>query len=494
MNEIRDAKTINWGLLLKPRFWKGKNGRMEFLLDEEKLILESTNYESIRRNDSKKEDSYDRNKFNQLASDSLPSNRPLIDTRSPECFSFFNLQTFPFLPVSNSSTSSSGKVRSGAKGGAWNKLVRKLWPVKREPSSSWYSSNRSELEASSVIITFHNEARSTLLRTVVSVLNRTPADLIHEIILIDDNSEDEGLGVEMAKLAKVTTIRNREREGLIRSRIRGADAATGPILTFLDSHVEVNNNFWIQPLVSRIAKDSNVIVSPVIDVISMDDFKYVPASDHLRGGFDWNLVFKWEFLPKNGESKRSSLDPIRTPMIAGGLFSVKRTTFLTLGSYDPQMEVWGGENLELSFRSWLCSNSSLEIIPCSRVGHVFRKQHPYTFPGGSGNIFARNTRRAAEVWMDRYKELYYKSYPAARFVPFGDISDRLELKKRLKCRPFSWFLQNVYPQLKVPADFDPSKDEKDETWSLWYLNALILERVDTFIDWESVKFRIFVIV
>ena len=464
MNEIKDAKKINWGLLLKPRFWKAKNGRMEFLLDEKKLILESTNYESIRRNDSKKEDSYDRNKFNQLASDSLASNRPLIDTRSPECFSFFNLQTFPFLPISNISTSSSGKVRSGRKGGAWNKLIRKLWPVEREASSSWYSTNRSELEASSVIITFHNEARSTLLRTVVSVLNRTPADLIHEIILIDDNSEDEVLGKEMAKLAKVVTIRNQERQGLIRSRIRGADAATGPVLTFLDSHVEVNNDFWIQPLVSRIAKDPNVIVSPVIDVISMDDFKYVPASDHLRGGFDWNLVFKWEFLPKNGEStKRNSLDPIRTPMIAGGLFSVKRTTFLTLGSYDPQMEVWGGENLELSFRSWLCSNSSLEIIPCSRVGHVFRKQHPYTFPGGSGNIFARNTRRAAEVWMDRYKELYYKSYPAARFVPFGDISDRLELKKRLKCRPFSWFLQNVYPQLKVPADFDPSKDEKDET-------------------------------
>jgi len=47
--------------------------------------------------------------------------------------------------------------------------------------------------------------------------------------------------------------------------------------------------------------------------------------------------------------------------MAGGLFGVRRQYFEDLGAYDPGMNIWGGENLELSFR--VCINLlSLNLI------------------------------------------------------------------------------------------------------------------------------------
>lgn len=81
---------------------------------------------------------FEENHFNVLASDMISLNRSLRDLRRPEC------------------------------------------KTKRYPAL---------LPTTSVVIVFHNEAWTTLLRTVWSVINRSPRSLLKEILLVDDASD-----------------------------------------------------------------------------------------------------------------------------------------------------------------------------------------------------------------------------------------------------------------------------------------------------------------
>ncbi|KAE8279606.1 Polypeptide N-acetylgalactosaminyltransferase 11 [Larimichthys crocea] len=313
----------------------------------------------------------------------------------------------------------------------------------------------SALPSASVVICFFNEAFSALLRTVHSVLDRTPAYLLHEIILVDDHSELDELKGDLDRYVreelqgKVKLVRNQRREGLIRGRMIGASHATGEVLVFLDSHCEVNKA-WLQPLLAPIQKDRHTVVCPVIDIISADTLSYSP-SPIVRGGFNWGLHFKWDPVPPselNGPEGTSG--PIRSPTMAGGLFAMNRKYFNELGQYDAGMDIWGGENLEISFRIWMCGGQLL-IIPCSRVGHIFRKRRPYGSPGGQDTM-AHNSLRLAHVWMDEYKEQYLSLRPELRERSYGDISERVALRKRLQCRSFRWYLDTVYPEMQTVAN------------------------------------------
>lgn len=311
------------------------------------------------------------------------------------------------------------------------------------------------LPKTSVIIVFHNEGWSVLMRTVHSVINNTPNELLEEILLVDDYSDKENLKTKLEIYiekwnGKVRLIRNNKRQGLIRTRSHGARKANGEVIVFLDAHCEVGIN-WLPPLLAPISIDNNIMTVPIIDGIDHKTFEYrtVYQEGHLyRGIFEWGMLYKENELPlRESKTREYQSMPYKSPTHAGGLFAINKNYFLSLGGYDEGLLVWGGENFELSFKIWQCGGKIL-WVPCSHVGHVYRGFMPYSFGDlakkNKGPLITINYKRVIETWFDdKHKEFFYTREPLARLLDHGDISKQLLFKNNNNCKSFQWFMDNV---------------------------------------------------
>ncbi|XP_032045965.1 polypeptide N-acetylgalactosaminyltransferase 5 [Aythya fuligula] len=353
------------------------------------------------------------------------------------------------------------EAKSRWKEGNFNVYLSDLIPVDRavadtRPAGCSEQWVHDDLPTTTIIMCFVDEVWSTLLRSVHSVLSRSPPHLVEEIILVDDFSTKEylkeKLDAYMSQFPKVKILHLKERHGLIRARLAGAQVAKGDVLTFLDSHVECNVG-WLEPLLERVRLSRAKVACPVIEVISDKDMSYMTVDNFQRGIFTWPMNFGWRQIPQEviEKNKIKETDIIRCPVMAGGLFSIDKKYFFELGTYDSGLDVWGGENMEISFKVWMCGGE-IEIIPCSRVGHIFRNDNPYSFPKDRIRTVERNLARVAEVWLDEYKELFYGHayHLVLRRLDVGDLTQQIALRKKLQCRNFRWYLENVYPDLEAP--------------------------------------------
>ncbi|KAH6925348.1 hypothetical protein HPB50_003889 [Hyalomma asiaticum] len=315
-----------------------------------------------------------------------------------------------------------------------------------------------DLPTTSVVVVFHNEGLSVLMRTVHSVINRSPRQFLKEVVLVDDYSDKENLKGELE-----TYIAHNFPRGLVRLlRNTILVGSTTPLLQFFILYVSTLFNVLIRTHAhthkgpSPLCIEGRAMTVPVIDGIDKDTFEYRPVyhgRQHFRGIFEWGMLYKEIEIPDEEIKRRKyHSEPYKSPTHAGGLFAINREYFLELGGYDPGLLVWGGENFELSFKIWQCGGM-IYWVPCSRVGHVYRGFMPYSFgklaQKRKGPIITVNYKRVVEVWMDEYKEYFYTREPLATYYDAGDLTKQLALREKLKCKSFRWFMKNVaYDVLK----------------------------------------------
>lgn len=65
--------------------------------------------------------------------------------------------------------------------------------------------------------------------------------------------------------------------------------------------------------------------------------------------------YTWMQIPKHEVARlKSAAQPFRTATLVGCALAVSRKYFNKIGGFDDNMNVWGGENIELAFRTWMC--------------------------------------------------------------------------------------------------------------------------------------------
>ena len=51
----------------------------------------------------------------------------------------------------------------------------------------------------------------------------------------------------------------------------------------------------------------------------------------------------------------------------------------------------------------------------------------------------------------RYADIYFRIRPSAKKTNYGDVTERLELRKKLDCKPFKYFLDKFFKDKFIPT-------------------------------------------
>lgn len=131
-----------------------------------------------------------------------------------------------------------------------------------------------------------------------------------------------------------------KRMGLIQSRIRGGNEARGEFIAFIDAHVFVGPN-WLTTPYRYLTTNPNTTVNFIN--FNMDGSVYLPRKAWHGIGSSASVMADLDQF-WGGGSKSDNFSPITM-----GMFATSKEWWL-LGTMDPALRVWGGENVEISFR------------------------------------------------------------------------------------------------------------------------------------------------
>jgi len=298
----------------------------------------------------------------------------------------------------------------------------------------------------SIIIPWLAEKWEHMSDTLRALIHFTPDELVEEFLFISDGNPDTREKELKAISSKVNVLALPQREGLIRAKTKGVEAAKAPVLVFMEAHCIVNRQ-WLQPLLQRLVVNPKTLAMPFLDYIPADNWQGYTKGATGYWRFEWNL----NLIQTNpGGVLKDTAEPYPSPGTSGGIFAMRKDWFQHLGLFDTGMYEWGGDHVELTMKVWRCGGR-IEIVPCARVGHLFRTpdQRPYDV-----NVMqvVKNYVRLARVWYKDHLDLFYKMKPEAKDLEFHDLDAMQKHHDDLDCKNLQWYIDNVDHEMGWEAD------------------------------------------
>eukprot|EP00931_Biecheleriopsis_adriatica_P107930 TRINITY_DN82273_c0_g1_i1.p1 TRINITY_DN82273_c0_g1~~TRINITY_DN82273_c0_g1_i1.p1 ORF type:complete len:463 (+),score=80.20 TRINITY_DN82273_c0_g1_i1:153-1391(+) len=301
--------------------------------------------------------------------------------------------------------------------------------------------NFSDLKVS-IIIPWHKEKWLHLRHTLEALVHFTPDELVEEYFFISDGNADTKEAELKAISPKVRVLAYDQRQGLIRAKSAAVKDAKAPVLMFMEAHCIVNT-YWLEPLLERLRLYPKAIVMPVLDHIDQNDwFSYhgTQATYHWR--FEWNM----NLINSNPTGNpRGRVEPYTSPGTSGGIFVMRKDWFVDLEFFDEGMLEWGGDHVELSFKTWRCGGR-IEMVPCSRIGHLFRDPEHRPYPVNVDQVVL-NYDRLARLWWTDHIEVFRRMKPETLHMKHRSTKEAEEsyarVQAKFNCKDHQWYIDNV---------------------------------------------------
>ncbi len=210
----------------------------------------------------------------------------------------------------------------------------------------------------SIIIPVHNQLHFTA--ACLHSLGAVATAVTYEVIVVDDASEDHTAGF-LDHCTGLTVLQNKTNLGFIGACNRGAEAARGPYLVFLNNDTTLTDG-WLDALIDPFRQD------PQVGIVGAR-LVYPDGKLQEAGGIIFSDAFGWNYGRGEDPDQPQFNFLSEADYVSGACLAIPRALFSSLGGFDDFFAPAYYEDTDLCFKARAAGLKVIYQPACTVIHH-----------------------------------------------------------------------------------------------------------------------------